>query len=228
MARSTAGARRPAGRCQNGRVENRPAPVQALIIVDAQRAFVSGADAVPASGTFVPALDELLQRARMARALVVHLQNDGPIGELDEPHQDGWELFYPVQESDREVVIRKIEDDGFDGTSLGDLLADHKIERVVIGGVMSEMCARNGTGRARARVRGGHAPQRSRDLHDQGSSRHQRRSTSSHGRACRRMGTGERSRDRPAHDGRHLPQPCLTVLITDSLVLSRLTSSSAT
>ena len=56
-------------------------PVQALVIVDAQRAFVSGIDAVPASGTLVPALDELLQRARAARALVVHLQNDGPIGD---------------------------------------------------------------------------------------------------------------------------------------------------
>lgn len=109
--------------CHNWVVENRSAPVDALVIVDAQRAFVSGVDAVPASGTLVPALDELLQRARAARALVVHLQNDGPIGELDEPHQDGWELFYPVEESDREVIIRKTKDDGFFGTPLADLLA---------------------------------------------------------------------------------------------------------
>lgn len=115
-------------------------PVQALVIVDAQRAFVSGVDAVSASGTLVPALDELLQRARAAQALVVHLQNDGPIGELDEPHQDGWELFYPVRESDLEVVIRKTKDDGFDGTPLAGVLADHKTKRIAIGGVMSEMC----------------------------------------------------------------------------------------
>lgn len=115
-------------------------PVEALIIVDAQRAFVSGVDAVPASGTLVPALDELLHRARAARALVVHLQNDGPIGELDEPHQDGWELFFPVQESEREVVIREAKDDGFDGTPLAEVLAGHEIKRLAIGGVMSEMC----------------------------------------------------------------------------------------
>lgn len=123
-----------------GSVTATPAPVHALIIVDAQRAFVSGADAVPASGTLVPALDELLQRAREAHALVVHLQNDGPVGELDEPHQDGWELFYPVKASDREVVIRKTKDDGFDGRPLADVLADREIKRIAVGGVMSEMC----------------------------------------------------------------------------------------
>lgn len=68
----------------------------------------------------------------------MHLQNDGPIGDLDEPHQDGWELFYPVPESDRELIIRKTKDDGFDGTHLAAVLADHEIRRIAVGGVMSE------------------------------------------------------------------------------------------
>lgn len=37
-------------------------------------------------------------------------------------------------------MIRKQRDDGFDGTSLGDVLSRHRVERLVIGGVMSEMC----------------------------------------------------------------------------------------
>lgn len=116
------------------------AQVQALLIVDAQNAFMTGAGAVPAHEALVPALDDLLRRARAADALVVHLQNDGRPGEGDEPGQYGWELFDAVEVSDREFVVRKSRDDGFDGTALQDFLNGHGVRRVALGGVMSEMC----------------------------------------------------------------------------------------
>lgn len=71
---------------------------------------------------------------------MVHLQNDGPPGAVDEPERSGWELYFPVVASDREAVIRKPKDDGFDGTPLASLLNRHGVQRISVGGVMSEMC----------------------------------------------------------------------------------------
>lgn len=109
-------------------------------MVDIQTAFVTGDEAAPASDQLLANLSELLERARGAGAFVVHLQNDGPPGAVDEPGTRGWELFFPVAESPREVVIRKLKDDGFDGTPLDEILRQHGVGRVCVVGVMSEMC----------------------------------------------------------------------------------------
>lgn len=114
--------------------------VQALVIVDMQTAFVTGDEAAPASEQLLANVRDLLERARQAGALVVHLQNDGPPGAVDEPGTPGWELFFPVAESSREVVVRKLKDDGFDGTPLNEILRQHGVGRLCVVGVMSEMC----------------------------------------------------------------------------------------
>ncbi|WP_352244549.1 isochorismatase family protein [Actinoplanes sp. NBRC 103695] len=92
-------------------VENRPETrlAEALIVVDVQVAFVSGADAVPAAEPLTEAVRGLVTRARAGGALVVHLQNDGPAGAVDEPGTPGWELYLPIQEGLDEVVVRKTE-----------------------------------------------------------------------------------------------------------------------
>jgi nicotinamidase-related amidase len=116
------------------------AAVDALIVVDVQTAFVSGGDAVPDAARLVERVSELLDRAREAGALVVHLQNDGAPGADDEPETPGWELYLPVKPGPREHVIRKPRDDGFDGTALGEVLVGAGVRSVAICGLMSEMC----------------------------------------------------------------------------------------
>ncbi|MES4902435.1 MULTISPECIES: isochorismatase family protein [unclassified Streptomyces] len=115
-------------------------PTQALIVVDVQSAFVSGPSAVPDAPRMLERVTDLTARARAAGALVVHLQNDGPAGAADEPMTPGWELRLPVHEGQREVVIRKSEDDGFEDTPLGELLTGMGIRALAVCGVMSEMC----------------------------------------------------------------------------------------
>ncbi len=115
-------------------------PVQALIVVDVQSAFVTGPDAVPDAPRLLDRTTDLIARARTGRSLIVHLQNDGPTGAPDEPKTPGWELHLPVHEGHREVVIRKTEDDGFHETPLGDLLAERGVRALAVCGVMSEMC----------------------------------------------------------------------------------------
>ncbi|MFJ2111415.1 cysteine hydrolase family protein [Streptomyces sp. NPDC087850] len=118
----------------------RPEAVEALLVVDVQTAFVSGGGAVPGAARLLDRTADLLTRARRSGALVVHLQNDGPPGEADEPHTPGWELHLPVEPGPREVVIRKTEDDGFEGTPLGPLLTDAGVRALAVCGVVSEMC----------------------------------------------------------------------------------------
>ncbi|UZJ34243.1 isochorismatase family protein [Streptomyces endophytica] len=115
-------------------------PVDALILVDIQSAFVVGEDAVPDAARVLDRSRDLLARARAAGALVVHLQNDGEPGTVDAPHTPGWELHLPVEPGPRETVVRKTQDDGFDGTVLGDLLEAADARELVICGVLSEMC----------------------------------------------------------------------------------------
>jgi len=114
--------------------------VQALIIVDVQVAFVAGPEPVPSAGALLAAVGSLLDAARDGDAWVVHLQNDGASGAIDEPGSAGWELHFPVEQRGNEVVLRKSTDDGFQGTDLAELLTAQGIRSVVICGVMSEMC----------------------------------------------------------------------------------------
>ncbi|HEX6684543.1 MAG TPA: isochorismatase family protein [Candidatus Limnocylindrales bacterium] len=116
-------------------------PVECLIVVDVQRGFVEGPHAVPDAERLVGRLSWLLSQARRAGAFVVHLQNDGPAGAVDQPGTPGWELLLAAGETGgNEVVIRKSSDDGFAGTDLGELLDSRGVRRVAIGGLLSEMC----------------------------------------------------------------------------------------
>jgi len=117
-----------------------PLPVQALIVVDVQKAGVTGSRAVPAAGALLDRTAGLLEGARRAGAVVVHLQNDGAPGSDDEPYTPGWALHLPVEAGAGESVIRKTRDDGFAGTSLGAVLAEAGVESLAVCGVMSEMC----------------------------------------------------------------------------------------
>lgn len=114
----------------NGRVFE----AEALIVVDMQAGFVTGADAVPQNGDLLDATSMLIE----AGALVIFLQNDGPVGAIDEPHRPGWGLYFALQPE--EVIIRKSEDDGFIGTDLNDCLTTSGIRTLAMCGVLSEMC----------------------------------------------------------------------------------------
>jgi nicotinamidase-related amidase len=114
--------------------------VEALIVVDMQAAFVSGAEAVPEAAGLLVTVTDLMRRARERDSLVVQLQNDGPPGSPDEPHTPGWELYLPARERNAEYVTRKDTDDGFHQTELSSILTGHGIRHLAVCGVMSEMC----------------------------------------------------------------------------------------
>lgn len=110
----------------------------ALIVVDAQNAFLSGPDAVPGHAQIVSRLEWLIAEARAGGTPRVFLQNDGQPGAVDEPFQPGWALFFEPRADEK--VIRKTKDDGFAGTDLDAFLTAHGVRTVVVCGVLSEMC----------------------------------------------------------------------------------------
>jgi nicotinamidase-related amidase len=111
------------------------APVQALVVVDMQRGLLIGPQAVPGAAALTDRVEELIDRATAAGAVVVQLQNDGAPGQVDEPGEPGWELALTGG-----TEVRKFTDDGFADTSLGALLTEQGVHRVAVCGVLSEMC----------------------------------------------------------------------------------------
>src|SRR5689334_6917614 len=116
------------------------APVTALLVIDAQSGLLEGDAAVPDAGGFLDRLSLLLAAARAAGSLVIHLQNDGPPGARDEPGQPGWCIHPKAAPAPGEPVIRKVRDDGFDGTPVADLLARQGVTHLAVAGLLSEMC----------------------------------------------------------------------------------------
>ena len=112
--------------------------VTALVVVDMQRGLIEGPAAIPGGSDVLARVSELVETARRAHALVVHLQNDGPRAAPDEPGTPGWELA--LTPSSGEPVLRKQQDDGFEGTDLGPLLERHRVTSMAIVGALSEMC----------------------------------------------------------------------------------------
>jgi nicotinamidase-related amidase len=111
----------------------------ALLIVDVQRNMLEGEAPVPSAHAVKTALSALLTRARSSDALVVHVQNDGPPGEPDEPLTPGWELVFPARPED--LVVRKQHPDTFaSNASLAEELRERDIDRVVIAGMQSDFC----------------------------------------------------------------------------------------
>jgi len=133
--------RRPADG-HDGRVILSQLPVEALLVVDVQQDAVLGDRAVPDAARLVDRTADLIARARLAGALVVHIQNDGRPGAGDEPGTPGWRLHHAVEAGPVEVVVRKTVDDSFERTSLHGQLTDAGVRSLAVCGVMSEMCVR--------------------------------------------------------------------------------------
>jgi streptothricin hydrolase len=115
-------------------------PVDALLIIDAQQGLLDGEAAIPNARVVLDRIAALLAAARSAEALIVHLQNDGAPGTIDEPETSGWFIHPSVTPKPDELVLRKTGDDGFEGTDLQTVLAREHVARIAVAGLLSEMC----------------------------------------------------------------------------------------
>jgi len=121
----------------------------ALFVVDVQHNMVDGPWSVPESASFLAKFTTRIEQAREAGWPVVFVQNDGPEGDIDEPHSDGWKLWFTPELGDR--VVRKTTQNVFESnTDLSQQLKDADIDTIELIGMQSEYCVQSSARGAKA------------------------------------------------------------------------------
>lgn len=112
----------------------------ALLLIDMQREYVSGALPLPDVG---PALEQgsyLLGRAREVGMDVVHIAHRGQPGGAFDPAAEGFGFAPEVTPLPGEPVIEKGLPNAFAGTGLDEYLKERDIRQLLVIGFMTHMC----------------------------------------------------------------------------------------
>ena len=119
----------------------------ALVIIDLQNAIL--ADMAPperqreidaALDACVARVAEVQARARIAGALIVIVQHDEIANHRLQIGTEGHRLRREIQPGDSEITVHKTACDAFYRTDLHDVLEANGVDRLVIGGCMTQFC----------------------------------------------------------------------------------------
>jgi nicotinamidase-related amidase len=112
-----------------------------LIIVDAQREYTDGLLPLTGVGPAVEALAVLLEKARQAKAPIVHVRHKGSTtGKAFNPTLSGFEIVKQLTPRDGETIIDKGLPNAFTGTELAKHLQASGRKNLIVGGFMTHMC----------------------------------------------------------------------------------------
>jgi nicotinamidase-related amidase len=129
----------------------------AVFFVDLQQNQFDPRYGIYNADTFLVQMTEALAAARQQGDLVIHIQHDGPAGDMDEPFSAAWQLVLPV--ASHEKIYRKTVFSAFsENPELVDYLQSHGITHVTIIGVQSEYCIQANARAARAAGFAVHVP----------------------------------------------------------------------
>lgn len=136
-------------------------PVDALLVVDVQRDFCpGGALPVAAGDEVLPALNDWIEAARRAGAMIVASRDWHPPDHVSFEHRGGpWpphclqdsegaELHPDLGLPDDAILLSKGQSphadaySAFDGTELSSLLRERGVRRVFVGGLAQDVCVR--------------------------------------------------------------------------------------
>ena len=115
----------------------RERPNTALLVVDVQNDVVANAhrrDEVIAN------INTLIDDARARRAPVIWVQHTNDHMPVD---SDGWQYVPELQREASEPLVHKRYGDSFEDTDLEDVLAQHKVGRLVVAGAQTDACVRS-------------------------------------------------------------------------------------
>jgi nicotinamidase-related amidase len=112
-----------------------------LVIIDAQREYTDGLLPLTGVGPAVDALAVLLEKARTAKAPIVHVRHKGSTtGKAFNPTLSGFEIVKQLTPRDGEIVIDKGLPNAFTGTELAKHLQGSGRKNLIVGGFMTHMC----------------------------------------------------------------------------------------
>jgi nicotinamidase-related amidase len=112
-------------------------PETALVVIDVQNGVVTGShnrDGVVAN------IATLVDKARSEKVPVVWVQHNSehlPKG------SDGWQYVPELTIGESEPVVHKQYADSFEETDLEDVLAQHKVGRLIVAGAQTDECIRS-------------------------------------------------------------------------------------
>ena len=120
----------------------------AVVVIDVQHAFFSGANASYRGAEVIAGINRLTAAARAAGAPVFIIQHDEAGDEEVEYGSEGWQLPADLVRTSDDILIRKSVGDSFHETPLKAQLDRLGIDRLVICGYATEFCIDTGTRRA--------------------------------------------------------------------------------
>lgn len=112
----------------------------ALILIDVQLNMFDPKNPVHDAPVFLERFKKLLWLSRASGTQVVFIQNNGGVGDPDEPRTEGWLLHPELEIGPSDILIHKNQPDGFQGTSLEAKLNQLGIKKLIIAGLQSEYC----------------------------------------------------------------------------------------
>jgi nicotinamidase-related amidase len=113
-------------------------PNTALLVIDVQNNVVEGAhdrDKVIAN------INTLVDKARGAGVPVVWVQHNDP-NNLPKD-SEGWQYVPELKPDESEPLVHKQYGDSFEDTELEDILAQHKVGRLIVTGAQTDACIRS-------------------------------------------------------------------------------------
>jgi nicotinamidase-related amidase len=110
-----------------------------LVIIDAQREYTDGLLPLQGVNAAIDALAVLLDKARKARAPIVHVRHQGK-GKAFNPASTGYEIVAPLAPRPGETIVDKALPNSFAGTELAGTLTGLGRKNLIVGGFMTHMC----------------------------------------------------------------------------------------
>lgn len=112
----------------------------ALVIIDAQNEYRSGALPLAGVDQAMNRLGVLLARARAAGTPVIHVAQIGRPGGLFDPESAGGAFLDEASPREAERIVRKRLPNSFAGTDLHAILQDLARPQLILAGFMTHMC----------------------------------------------------------------------------------------
>ena len=112
-----------------------------LLIIDAQREYTDGLLPLTGVAAAVDALAGLLEKARNAKAPIVHVRHKSA-GKAFNPSSSGYEIVKALTPRDGEIIVDKGLPNAFAGTELAKHLAASGRKNLIVGAMTRRACRR--------------------------------------------------------------------------------------
>jgi nicotinamidase-related amidase len=136
--------------------EARPADKAAILVIDLQTGMFDGVAEPPLhdADVLVERARAVVAWARRTRRKVAFVRHDGREGDSLAPGAPGWPIWPALGQAEHEPTFSKSVADAFSNVLLGQWLADHGAEEVVLLGAQTDECV---AGTVRGAIEAGRA-----------------------------------------------------------------------